>query len=199
LYRAGQFGAADVTAVWFTLAGYSLGLVASTSTRVYQSAFFALRDTATPARIAGVRVLAAIVVGTVLMVQFESITVFGFTVPAGAFAGVWSGGVPLGSVGLALGAAIGAWLEWALLRRRLAQRVGAVGTGAAALARLLVAAGLAAAAARGLLAAVALPSIPAAAASGGVFALVYFASARMLGVAEAEAFGLALLRRLRRR
>jgi putative peptidoglycan lipid II flippase len=199
LYRAGQFGAADVTAVWFTLAGYSLGLVASTSTRVYQSAFFALRDTATPARIAGVRVLAAIVAGTVLMVQFESITVFGVTLPAGALAGVWSGGVPLGSVGLALGAAIGAWLEWLLLRRRLTQRVGAVGTGAAALARLLVAAGVAAAAARGVLAAVALPSIPAAVASGGAFALVYFGSARLLGVAEAEALGHALLRRLRRR
>src|SRR5690606_36615174 len=47
LYRAGEFGADDVTAVWLTLAAYSLGLVASTSTRVYQSAFFALRDTAT--------------------------------------------------------------------------------------------------------------------------------------------------------
>jgi hypothetical protein len=44
-----------------------------------------------------------------------------------------------------------------------------------------------------------LPSIPAAVASGGAFALVYFGSARLLGVAEAEALGHALLRRLRRR
>ena len=52
IYRAGQFGAADVTVVWLTLAAYSLGLLASTSTRIYQSAFFALRDTKTPARVA---------------------------------------------------------------------------------------------------------------------------------------------------
>ena len=38
IYRAGQFGAADVTVVWLTLAAYSMGLLASTSTRIYQSA-----------------------------------------------------------------------------------------------------------------------------------------------------------------
>lgn len=199
LYRAGEFGAADVTAVWLTLAAYSLGLVASTSTRVYQSAFFALRDTATPARIAGLRVLAAVVAGSVLMVQFESVTVFGIAIPAGAFAALRPDGVPLGSVGLALGASVGAWLEWLLLRRRLAQRVGAVGAGAATLARLLFAAVAAAAVARGVLAATALPSIAAAAAGGAAFALVYLAVTRALGVAEAAAFNAALLRRWRRR
>ena len=50
VFRAGEFRAADVTIVWITLVGYSAGLLASASTRVYQSAFFALRDTATPAR-----------------------------------------------------------------------------------------------------------------------------------------------------
>ena len=54
LYRAGEFGAADVAVVWLILIGYSFGLLASTTTRIYQSAFFALRDTATPARV-GVR------------------------------------------------------------------------------------------------------------------------------------------------
>lgn len=199
LYRAGEFGADDVTAVWLTLAAYSLGLVASTSTRVYQSAFFALRDTATPARVAGLRVLAAVVAGAVLMVQFESVTVFGATVPAGAFAAVWPGGVPLGSVGLALGAAVGAWLEWLLLRRRLAQRVGTVGLGVATLARLLFAAVAAAAVARGMLAVTALPSIAAALASGATFAVIYLGLTRALGVAEAAAFMGALLRRVRRR
>ncbi|HEX7235591.1 MAG TPA: murein biosynthesis integral membrane protein MurJ, partial [Gammaproteobacteria bacterium] len=68
LYRAGEFGDADVRIVWLILIGYSLGLLASTTTRVYQSAFFALRDTATPARAAAVRVVVALVAGAALMV-----------------------------------------------------------------------------------------------------------------------------------
>lgn len=199
LYRAGQFGAADVRAVWLTLAAYSLGLVASTSTRVYQSAFFALRDTATPARVAALRVLAALVAGGVLMVQFESVAVLGFTVPAGAFAELRPGGIPLGSVGLALGASVGAWLEWWLLRGRLALRVGAVGVGGGTLLRLLTSALAAAAAARGSLLAVDLPSVPAAAAAAAVFGAIYLAAARLLGVPEGAAFVAAVRRRLGRR
>ena len=61
IYRAGEFGAADVDVVWLILIGLSLGLLASTSTRVYQSAFFALRDTTTPARVARARVSIAFV------------------------------------------------------------------------------------------------------------------------------------------
>ena len=103
LYRAGEFGAADVRIVWLILIGYSLGLLASTATRVYQSAFFALRDTATPARVALVRVLVALVAGAVLMVQFEPVTVLGVTIPAGALASFDALGLPLGPLGLAVG------------------------------------------------------------------------------------------------
>ncbi len=129
LYRAGEFGAADVRVVWLILIGYSFGLLASTTTRVYQSAFFALRDTATPARAAFVRVLVALVAGAVLMVQFEPVTVLGFTIPAGALAGFDADGLPLGPLGLAAGAAVGAWVEWALLKRALGARLGRVGAG----------------------------------------------------------------------
>ena len=59
IYRAGAFGAGDVTIVWLTLAAYGFGLLASTTTRVYQSAFFALRDTKTPARVAALRMVAS--------------------------------------------------------------------------------------------------------------------------------------------
>ena len=45
LYESGHFGARGREIVWLMLAAYSLGLFASASTRVYQSAFFALRDT----------------------------------------------------------------------------------------------------------------------------------------------------------
>ena len=104
LYRAGEFGAADVEVVWLILIAYSFGLPASTTTRVYQSAFFALRDTATPARAAVVRVVVALVVGGALMVQFEPITVLGRTIRAGVFASYDVAGVPLGPLGLAAGA-----------------------------------------------------------------------------------------------
>jgi len=199
LYRAGEFGAADVTVVWLTLIGYSAGLLASTCTRVYQSAFFALRDTITPARAAGVRVLTAVVAGAVLMVQFESVTVLGLTIPAGVFAEVRVAAVPLGPLGLAAGAALGAWVEWALLWRRLNRQLGGVGAGLQPLARMFVAALVAAAAARGLGTVVAVAALPRAMLLAGVFAAVYFAAAYLFGLGEARAVAAALLRRVRRR
>ena len=107
IYRSGAFGQADVLIVWVTLAAYSLGLVASTTTRIYQSAFYALRDTRTPARIAGARVLTSAVLGAALMLQFEALTIAGTTLPAGVFATLRIEGLPLGPVGLALGASVG--------------------------------------------------------------------------------------------
>jgi putative peptidoglycan lipid II flippase len=199
LYRAGEFGAADVSVVWLTLIGYSAGLLASTGTRVYQSAFFALRDTKTPARIAGLRVLAALAAGVLFMLQFESVTVLGRTVPAGMFGGMTVAGLPLGPVGLAASSAVGAWLEWALLRARLRARIGAVGAGAANVARMFAAAALAAAAAYGARAALAgFGPLPVALIVAAVFGVAYFAAARALGLAEARVLVAALLRRVRR-
>lgn len=200
IYRAGQFGAADVTVVWLTLAAYSAGLLASTSTRIYQSAFFALRDTKTPARVAGMRVLASGVAGAVLMMQFESVSIGAMTIPAGVFGNVRVAGLPLGPVGLALGAAIGAWLEWALLRGRLRRRIGAVGAGGSELARMFGAALAAAAVGHGVrIAAVGLHPVPVAVLVAGTFGVVYLTVARALGLTEARVFVDSLLRRVRRR
>jgi putative peptidoglycan lipid II flippase len=200
IYRAGEFGSADVTVVWLTLAAYSAGLLASTSTRIYQSAFFALRDTKTPARVAGLRVLAAAVTGALLMVQFEPIAIGALSIPAGIFANVRISGMPLGPVGLALGAALGAWLEWALLRGRLGRRIGAVGAGASALARMFAAALIAAGAGYGARLGVAeLHPILIAAAVVIVFGLVYFALARAFRLEEARTLMDAVRRRLLRR
>jgi len=198
LFRAGEFGAADVTVVWITLVGYSGGLLASTSTRVYQSAFFALRDTATPARVAGLRVLTAFLAGSLLMVQFEPVSLFGRSIPAGVFAGANVAGVPLGPLGLAIGAAAGAWLEWWLLKRRLAARIGAVGTGAGQLARMAAAALVAAAVARIVSVVVPWAPLPAALLVAAAFGAAYFAAARVAGLPEARALPAALLRRIRR-
>jgi putative peptidoglycan lipid II flippase len=200
LYRVGEFGAADVTVVWLVLAAYSLGLLASTATRVYQSAFFALRDTRTPARVATVRVLTSAVAGAALMLQLEPVTAFGVTVPAGLLAGVNIAGLPLGPVGLAAGAAVGAWLEWWLLRGRLRARIGAVGAGGGALARMFGAAVLAAAVARlALLGLGGLAALVIAIAVAAVFGGVYFAAAAAFGVDEVKALAGAVRRRLGRR
>jgi putative peptidoglycan lipid II flippase len=200
IYRAGKFGAADVTVVWLTLAAYSMGLLASTSTRIYQSAFFALRDTKTPARIATLRVLASGIVGAVLMLQFEPVVVGSLSIPAGVFRNVKVAGLPLGPVGLALGAAVGAWLEWALLRARLRHRIGEVGTGGGQLAKMFAAAIVAAAAGYGVrLGAGGSHPVLVAALVVSVFGVVYFAVARILGLAEARAVLDSLARRLKRR
>ncbi|HUQ52319.1 MAG TPA: murein biosynthesis integral membrane protein MurJ [Gammaproteobacteria bacterium] len=200
LYRAGEFGAADVEVVWLILVAYSLGLLASTTTRVYQSAFFALRDTATPARVAFVRVLVALAAGAVLMVQFEPVTVLGRTIPAGMLASYDAAGLPLGPLGLAAGASLGAWIEWALLKRALVARLGGVAVGAAAHARMFAAALAAGGAAYLAHRALASPQPPLAAAlAAGVFGAVYFALAAALGLEQARSLPAALLRRLRRR
>jgi putative peptidoglycan lipid II flippase len=63
MYERGDFVRADTLLVYLILAAYSIGLLASTATRLYSSAFFALHDTKTPAKIAMARVLVSVLVG----------------------------------------------------------------------------------------------------------------------------------------
>jgi putative peptidoglycan lipid II flippase len=198
LYQTGRFGAADVDLVGLTLAAYSVGLFASATTRVYQSAFFALRDTKTPARIAGVRVAVSALAGALLMIQFEPVRVGALTIPAGVFGGLQVAGLPLGPVGLALGAAVGSWTEWVLLHARLARRVGAVGAAGRSLAKMLAGALAAGAAGAGAAAALEdLPPLPAAILVAAAFGAVYLSAARLLGLGEARTLLGAVRRRLR--
>jgi putative peptidoglycan lipid II flippase len=197
LYRAGRFTAGDVRVVWLVLIGYSLGLVASTTTRVYQSAFFALRDTTTPARVAGLRVLAAVVAGSLLMTQFEPVSVLGSTIPAGLFGNLRAEGLPLGPLGLALGGALGAWVEWGLLRARLKAQIGRVDAGAALVAKLFGAALVGAALGRGAAAPLADRPLAAAVVAAGVFGASYLGVAWLAGFAEARAFVAAARKRFR--
>ncbi len=198
LYRAGEFGSADVRVVWVVLVGYSLGLLASTTTRVYQSAFFALRDTATPARAAVVRVGVALVAGAALMVQFEPVTVLGVTVPAGVLASFDAAGAPLGPLGLALGASLGAWVEWLLLKRALAAQLGPSGAGAGLLARMLAAAAAAGAVGYALAAWLAVHPLLEVAAVVVVFGGLYLAAANALRIPQARELVRGLLRRATR-
>jgi peptidoglycan biosynthesis protein MviN/MurJ (putative lipid II flippase) len=149
-------------------------------------------------------VLVAAVVGSALMIQFEPVTIRSLIIPAGVFADFRVAGIPLGPVGLALGAAAGAWLEWALLHRALEKRIGAVGAGGSHLVKMFIAAVSAAAAGYGAgyatqVVSVSLPPVPMAALVIGVFGLVYFVIARVLGLTEAQVVMDSVLRRFRRR
>ena len=130
LYERGEFKADDSRVVGLVLAAYSLGLVASGSSRTLSSAFYALRDTKTPAKIAVIRVVLSLVVGGLLMFRLDAVKI-------GTFG--------LGGAGLALGASAGAWLEYGLLRRALSRAVGPHGPRWGGTARMLAAALLAAA------------------------------------------------------
>lgn len=111
-YETGQFGRDDTWQVALVLAAYTLGMTATTAGRLLQNAFYALSDTKTPARIAVWRVAVSAVIGAGLMFLLDRVTV-------GEVVGVPADGEPLrlGAVGLALGSAVGAWVElWRLVR-----------------------------------------------------------------------------------
>jgi putative peptidoglycan lipid II flippase len=207
MYERGDFTRSDTLLVYLVLAGYSAGLLASTATRLYSSAFFALQDTKTPAKIAFVRVVTSALLGGALMVTLEPVEVLGYTIGSGDPVLVF--GNPAGTAGLAAGAGLAAWVEWLLLRRALARRIGDVSAGAVLL-RLIAAAVLAGAAARGLL--LVLPPVPSVLVLGiemrriitavlalAPFGVIYFGVATLLGVAEASVVIERLARRFRAR
>lgn len=129
IYRSGKFTAADVTFVWSVLAGSGVGLLASTSGRLYSSAFYALRNTRTPLIFALIRVGLTVMLG------------YFFALPLPKLLGVdrhW------GAAGLTFSAGLAGWVEFALLRRGLHQRIGVVPEARARTAKLWGAAILAA-------------------------------------------------------
>jgi putative peptidoglycan lipid II flippase len=116
LFEGGRFTASSTAATYIVLAAYTLGLPASAASRTLSSSFYALRDTRTPAVIAVVRVVVSAAIGVALMFPLDAFTV-----------GQGDDLLRLGAAGLALGAALGSWLEYGLLRRRLTGMIGAHG------------------------------------------------------------------------
>ncbi len=192
LYGTGRFTTDDTWVVALVLAGYSLGLPAGISSRLLQSAFFAASDTRTPALVATARVAVATGLGIPLMLLLDRVGVSGLV--------GGSGGLRLGAAGLSLAAGLGAWLEFALLWRRLGRHVPDRRLPLASIARMF---GLAlAAAALASLVWLALPplhTILTAAIVLGIFAGTYLFAAWRLGVEEASPWFEALARSLRRR
>ena len=182
MYQRDAFTRADTILVYLILAGYSIGLLASTATRLYSSALYALNDTKTPAKIAVIRVITSALLGGTFMMLLEPITVRGVTVSLGP--GITVLGNPIGAAGLAAGTGLAAWLEWTLLRRALGRRIGDA-SAAGVLIKLIGAALLAAAAARGLL--YVLPPMALFTSLFVVlvpFGILYFGLASLFGVGE---------------
>lgn len=167
LYGTGRFGEAETLVTYGVLAAYSLGLVASASSRVLSSAFYALRDTRTPARAAYIRVAVSLALGAALMFPLDRYGV---------------GGVRYGAAGLALGASAGSWLEYALLRRALGARIGPHGPGTWLVLKLLGSGAVASAA--GVAAYLALPALaPWIAATGQALPIIHPRTLRLLAEA----------------
>ena len=130
LFGGGAFGSAETRQVSVVLAAYATGLLATTQSRLLQSALYGFDDTRTPARVAGVRVLVSSVVGVSAMLLLDGfrwdtsgpVRVAGSGLADVAARGSVESLHRLGAAGIALGASVGAWLEWALLRRAVARR-----------------------------------------------------------------------------
>lgn len=147
LFGGGAFGDAATRQVAAVLAAYALGLLATTQSRLLQTTLHAMDDTRTPARIAALRVVVSTAVGVALMLVLDAyrwdasgiVRVGEVGALDAAARGASASLHRLGAAGLALGASVGAWLEWSLLRRAVARRTASRSRPAGA-ARALVAA-----------------------------------------------------------
>ena len=129
VYRSGHFQHADVIFVWGVLTGSAVGLLASTSGRLYSSAFYALQDTRTPLRFAVIRVTLTFALGYLCALPLPRMLGLDHR---------W------GTAGLTFSAGIAGWVEFALLRRGMHRRIGVVPGAGSRVARLWLVAILAA-------------------------------------------------------
>jgi putative peptidoglycan lipid II flippase len=121
ILQHGQFRAQDSRIVWGMLAGASIGLVASTQSRLYSVAHYALGDTKKPLRFALIRIALVTVLGYLCALVIPP----RLGVPA-----IW------GAAGLTASAGVAGWIEFVLLRRSLTGRIGETGLRASRLAIL---------------------------------------------------------------
>lgn len=124
LYQTGEFGSDDTRLVWYVLIGSGIGLLASTTGRLFSSVFYAMHDTKTPLKFAFVRVLLSASLAWLFAfplrpLLIETLGLMGVPIPEAPAARV-----ALGAIGISLGSAIGGWTERTLLRRGLIERLG---------------------------------------------------------------------------
>jgi len=190
MYERGEFTRDATLLVWYILIGSSIGLLAATLGRLYSSTFYALHDTKTPFRIAIARVFGGALLALIFAFPLRHVFALivrgvGLPIPGGA-----NGEAGLGVVGISAASALAAWIEFTLLRRGIHERLG---TGEAKTGYMLklwaaaVLAGLAALAADRLEVRLPLAKLAEAIIACGVFGVVYFGVAFMLGVPEVRA------------
>ncbi len=121
IYQSGAFTHTDAIYVWAVLAGSGVGLLAATMGRLYNSAFYALFDTRTPLRFAIIRVVLTLVLGYLCALPLP---------PLLGIEQKW------GVAGLTVSAGIAGWVEFAMLRFALNQRIGWTGLSRSYLAQL---------------------------------------------------------------
>ena len=195
LYQRGEFTAADSAVVWYILIGSSIGLLVATLGRLYSSTFYALGDTRTPMRYAMVRVTVGGILAVALAFPLrpyirQALEALGVAVP-----NVGGGAVAIGAAGITAASAVAAWVEFLLLRRGIHRRVGAVEPLIGYYVRLWIAALAAGAGAYAfdrwigadLAQRLPLSGIVQAALASGVFGIIYFGVAAVLGVHEVKA------------
>jgi putative peptidoglycan lipid II flippase len=125
IYQSGKFTRGDTNFVWGILAGSAVGLVAATVGRLYSSAYYALRDTRTPLRYAIIRVILTTALGYFSALHLPRLL------------GIDPG---WGVAGLTASYGVSAWIEFLLLRRGMAQRIGDIPSPTSYFARLWFAA-----------------------------------------------------------
>jgi putative peptidoglycan lipid II flippase len=156
LFGRGAFDAETTFQVAAVLSVYSLGLLPATASRLLQSVLYAVDDARTPAVIAVIRVAVALTVAVPLMFNLDRFVV-DLSEPAGvmlaegarlptlappdvALREATENQLRLGAVGLAAGSLVGSWLEFLLLRWKVARLAARPRLGGGTMGRLLVAA-----------------------------------------------------------
>ncbi len=109
VFQRGEFGEQSTQLVSGILIAYAVGLVATSSVKLFASGFHAMQDTKTPMRLAAISVLIGIGLGAGAMLAMRG-----------------AGFGALSAAGLALGGSAGAWLNLALLWSGLRRRLGSL-------------------------------------------------------------------------
>lgn len=110
VYERGEFSSTSTSLVAAVLATYALGLAASSSLKLFASGFHALQDTKTPMKLAAVAVTVGIAAAVALTLVSRSRLPDPYR--------------PYAAMGIALGGAVGAWLNLLLLWGALSRRLG---------------------------------------------------------------------------
>ncbi len=108
LYRAGRFGVAEQTSVHWVLAAYAIGLVSFGSVKLLGSAYYAMQDYRTPLRASITSIVVSVIVSVSVALPLRSLSI--------------------AAAGIALGSAVGSYVNLAILARGLQRRLGALYT-----------------------------------------------------------------------